>query len=498
MTRYKKHFGGLNNTGIVRSSSPSGAGGAASSALSLGLDDVPASPAASLLASEAAALGAYVTVITNTSTKFSVLTFGCRCNQADSAAMREGLCRLLMSECESPRDADIVIVNTCTVTHRTDQQVRQAVRRLHRENPNARVVVTGCYAERDPETLAAIPGVSLVVGNAERDHLPAILEAGDQTQGQIIRAPLHEDLDCLLSPMAHTGGKTRPLVKLQDGCDNRCSYCIVPHVRGPGRSANPESVLAGVKSLVESGFQEIVLTGVNLGTFGRKIKGHAHLIDLLRSIAEIPRLGRIRLSSIEPMLLESSIIQLAAESPVFAHHFHIPIQSGSDRILRAMRRPYRAAKVQELFRSIQEAISDVGLGTDVLVGFPGETDADFDETCELVQSSPLTYVHAFPFSPREGTEAYSLPDRVPSQVRRQRLGRILEISRSKNLAFRRRFIGQILPAITLAGEEDLGESVVLTSNYIHARVSGLALPPNRLLKIRVENVYPGRTEASLE
>src|SRR5512136_2119286 len=184
--------------------------------------------------------------------KFSVLTFGCRCNQADSAAMREGFCRHSMLESDNHRDADIVIVNTCTVTHRTDQQVRQAVRRLHRENPAARVIVTGCYAERDPETLAAIPGVSLVVGNADKERLPEILsQCEDQSQGRIIRGWLAADRDYLLPPMTRTGGKTRPIVKLQDGCDAHCSYCIVPKVRGPGRSARTEDVLAEVQSLVE-------------------------------------------------------------------------------------------------------------------------------------------------------------------------------------------------------------------------------------------------------
>lgn len=402
-----------------------------------------------------------------------------------------------MSEAENHRDADIIIVNTCTVTHRSDQQIRQTLRRFHRENPDASVVVTGCYAERDPETLAAIPGVSLVVGNAERDRLSELLDdLQHQAQGKIIRGPLSGDLDCLLPPMAHTGGKTRPLVKLQDGCDCRCAYCIVPHVRGPGRSARPENILDEIRSLVDAGFQEMVLTGINLGTFGRKVKGHAHLIDLLHKIVEIPGLGRIRLSSIEPMMFESDIIRLAAESPVFARHFHVPIQSGSDRILKAMRRPYRSARVRELFRNVQENIPGVGLGTDILVGFPGETDDDFAQTCALVQDSPLTYLHVFPFSPREGTEAYSLSGRIPPAVMKQRLGRLLEISREKSLAFRRRFLGQILPAITLAKEEDLGESVVLTDNYIHVRIPGLAIPPNRLLNIRIEDVQPSTTRGS--
>ncbi len=429
--------------------------------------------------------------------KFSVRTFGCRCNQADSAAIREGLCRRSMSEVENANDADFIIVNTCTVTHRSDQQIRQTLRRLHRENPDANVIVTGCYAERDPETLAAIPGVRLVIGNAERDRLPEILDDLEhQAQGKIIHAPLSADADCLLSPMASTGGKTRPLVKLQDGCDCRCSYCIVPHVRGPGRSVRPENILAEIRSLVDAGFQEIVLTGINLGTYGRKIKGHGHLIDLLRDIVPIPGLGRVRLSSIEPMMFERAIIQLVAENSVFARHFHVPIQSGSDRILKAMRRPYRAARIRELFRAVQEAIPDVGLGTDILVGFPGETDEDFAETCTLVQESPLTYLHVFPFSPREGTEACALPGRIPSAVMKQRLHRLLDISREKSLAFRRRFLGQILPAITLAKEEDLGESVVLTSNYIHVRIPGLAIPPNRLLNICIDEVAPAATRGS--
>ena len=421
--------------------------------------------------------------------KFSVWTFGCRCNQADSAALREGLCRHSMCEAGNHLDADLVIINSCTVTHRSDQQVRQAVRRVHRENPGARVVVTGCYAERDPETLAAIPGVTLVVGNADRERLPEILGNLDfQTQGKIIHGALQVDRDYLVAPMTRTGGKTRPLVKLQDGCDARCSYCIVPHVRGPGRSARTEDILAEIKSLVEAGFQEIVLTGVHLGTYGRKIRGRLRLAGLLREIIGIPGLGRIRLSSIEPMNFEREIIDIAAGSPVFARHFHIPMQSGSDRILRKMRRPHTAARFRDLLDFIQGKMPDVGLGTDVLVGFPGETEDDFAETCDLIRNSPLTYLHVFPFSPREGTEAYSLPDRVSSKIVRRRMEILLDISRSKNLEFRRRFLGRVLPAITLAHEEDLGASVVLTSNYIHVRIPGLSIPPNRLIHVRLSSI----------
>jgi threonylcarbamoyladenosine tRNA methylthiotransferase MtaB len=430
--------------------------------------------------------------------KFSVLTFGCRCNQADSAAIREGLCRRSMTESENRLDADLIVVNTCTVTHRTDQQVRQAVRRLHRENPTARLVVTGCYAERDPGVLAAIPGVNLVLGNADKEHLAEIVDNyGQDSHGRIFHAPLDAGCDYLLPPMSLTGGKTRPLIKLQDGCDARCSYCIVPRVRGQGRSARPADVLAEIRSLVDQGFQEIVLTGVHLGAFGLKTKGHARLIDLLRRIVEIPRLGRIRLSSIEPMHFDRAIIELAAASPIFARHFHIPLQSGSDRILRRMRRPYTAARFQELLRRIQDALPDVGLGTDVIVGFPGETDQDFSETCAIIQESPLSYLHVFPFSPREGTDAFSMPDRISSPVMKDRLRTLLEISRSKSLGFRRRFTGKVLPAITLAREEELGAAIALTGNYIHARVPGLSVPPNRLVDIRIEDVRPDATYASI-
>jgi len=430
--------------------------------------------------------------------KFSLLTFGCRCNQADSAAIRESLCRHRMQESEIHGDADLIVVNTCTVTQRTDKQVRQTVRRLHRENPAANLVLTGCYAERDPDALAAMPGVSLVLGNAEKERLPELLEQiSALSQGKIIRTPLDEDCDFVLPPMAHTGGKTRPLVKLQDGCDAGCSYCIVPKVRGPGRSAHPEDVLSEIQALVDHGFQEIVLAGINLGAFGRKMKQYPHLVDLLRQIVEIPGLGRIRLSSIEPMHFDRAIVNLAVEHPVIAQHFHIPLQSGSDRILRRMRRPYTAARFRELLLHIKSELPDVGLGTDILVGFPGETEQDFEETCALIEALPLTYLHVFPFSLREGTEAYALPDRIPSHVMKRRLDTALEMSRSKNLSFRRSYIGEVLPAFTLAKEEALGTSLVLTSNYIHARIPGISVPPNRLVDVRIEDAQPDATYATL-
>jgi threonylcarbamoyladenosine tRNA methylthiotransferase MtaB len=464
----------------------------------------------------------------NHGTKFAIRTLGCRCNQADSAAIRDCLCRCSMREVDTHQDADLVVVNTCTVTHRADREARRLVRRLHRENPAAHLILTGCYAQRDPDTLAAMAGASLVLGNADKFRLPEILEkCGVSANGsqkaelgkplaacrtdpsfgssgagpcscRIIRRPLDSKDYCPSPPMARTGGKTRPLVKLQDGCDARCSYCIVPLVRGPGRSARPEYVLSEIQSLAEQGFQEIVLTGIDLGAYGRKHKGHARLVDLLRRIVEIPRLGRIRLSSIEPMFFDREIVGLAAGNPVFARHFHIPVQSGSNRILKLMRRPYTAKRFRDLLQFIQSELPDAGLGTDVLVGFPGETDRDFGETCRLLEDSPLAYLHVFPFSPREGTEACFMPGRIPTHVMKQRMREVLEIARGKNLSFRRRFIGKILPAVTLAGEEGSGAASVLTGNYIHARVPGLSVEPNRLVEICIQDVLPDATYAGVE
>ncbi len=432
----------------------------------------------------------------NSNTKFFIQTFGCRCNQADSSGIRYSLCGKSLEETYTPAEADLLVVNTCTVTRRTDQQVRQALRKLHRENPEARLVVTGCYAERDPGTLAAIPGVALVVGNADRDRLAEAASHGT-IPDKVMHGAFDAARDFLIPSMSSTGGKTRPFIKLQDGCDARCSYCIVPSVRGPGRSAHPDSVLAEVRALVGKGYQEIVLTGMHLGTYGRKLSEAVTLLDLLMCLVEVPGLGRLRLSSIEPMHFDRGIVRLAVEHPLVARHFHVPLQSGSDRILRRMRRPYTAARFRSLIEHIRDRIPAAALGTDVLVGFPGETEDDFEQTCAVVRDSPLTYLHVFPFSARAGTVAFNLPDQVPAPVVQERARTLRELSLDKNLAFRRGFLGRVLPALTLAREEELGECVVLTDNYIHARVRAHERLPNSLVEVRIDEARRDGTRASL-
>jgi threonylcarbamoyladenosine tRNA methylthiotransferase MtaB len=428
---------------------------------------------------------------------FYLCTFGCRCNQADSAGMRASLRRSSLLETSDARQADLIVVNSCTVTRRADQQVRQAVRRLHRENPEARIVVTGCYAERDPRTLAGIPGVSLVLGNADRSRISQLWTANREHGDRILRSPLRDKPGPAPAGAAFIGARTRPYVKLQDGCDARCAYCIVPFVRGAARSVSPEAVLEEIRSLVDQKFQEIVLTGIHLGAYGRKLPRPWKLAELLRQILLIPGLGRLRLSSIEPMDFDREIVVLAAENGSVARHFHIPLQSGSDRILRLMRRPYRAAQFLELLRHIHSHLPDAALGSDVLVGFPGETEADFEMTCEVIRSSPLAYLHVFPFSAREGTEAWSMPNPVPPPRIRERCETLRRLSKSINLEFRRRFIGSILPAVSLSRNEDEGGAAALSENFIHVHISGPPPPPNRLIDIRIREVSSDRTWAAI-
>lgn len=403
-----------------------------------------------------------------------------------------------MVETRSHRDADWIVVNTCTVTHRADQQARQAVRRFRRENPAARIAVTGCYAQRDPRALAALPGVEIVAGNADKERLADLIaEAAGAGGAAVYCSPLSETRGFGPAGPGAAAGRTRACIKIQDGCDGRCSYCIVPRVRGPECSARPGDALRLLGNLVERGYQEIVLAGINLGRYGRGLDEPVTLADLLERILAIPGLGRIRLSSIEPMHFDRALVSLAAGNPAVARHFHIPLQSGSDRILHRMRRPYSASDFRELLCRIAEAIPEAGLGTDVMVGFPGESREDFEATRELVAELPLSYLHVFPFSARPGTEAAAMENPVPSGALQERVAILRQLSREKNLAFRRRMIGRTLRAITLAGEERGGSTGVLTDNYISARVPGLRLPPNRLVAVRIVEAGPESTTAVL-
>ncbi len=414
--------------------------------------------------------------------KFFIATFGCRTNQADSAGIRDAFIQTGYQETAHPAGAAVIVVNSCTVTHRTDQQVRQLARRLRRENPHARLVVTGCYAQRAPERLARIEGIDLVVGNTHRDQLvPLILEMDDHSNGAT--AAIHrEDWSRLRSilpmPANRIGRRSRPVVKIQDGCDATCSYCIIPAVRGPSRSVPPDEVLRQVRSLVEAGFPEIVLTGIHIGTYGLYLNPRTTLDQLLAQITDIPGLGLLRLSSIEPMELSRRVIDLASRNERIAPHFHICLQSGSDRILRLMRRSYSTARFRELVHEIRDRLPQAGIGTDVITGFPGETEEDHQQTVAFLEQGPFTYVHVFPYSDREGTRASEMPEKVSPEIIRRRAAELRRVSQRLQAEFAHRLIGQQVRFVTLSEQCPHGREA-LTENYLRAAVDPL-FPPGIL------------------
>jgi len=390
------------------------------------------------------------------------------------------LARRGMEATRQVRSADLLILNTCTVTARADEDVRRALRRMHRENPAAKILVTGCYAQRAPQELAGLPGVAWVVGNSHQSRIPAIVSAEEAAAGARIHVrEISGERQLLLGPVEDAvGDRTRPNLKIQDGCNHRCSFCIIPSVRGPSRSAPASEVIRQVRKLSER-YREVVLSGVNLGRWGREPGIRMRLADLLRRLLAETPVERLRLSSVEPMDLSDDLLELMAASPRIAKHVHAPLQTGSDSVLRRMRRPYRARHYAERIRKVRHLMPEAAIGADVMVGFPGETDQEFAENRRFIDSLPLTYLHVFTFSARPGTPAAEYPDQVPAEVRKERNRMLRELAAAKNLAFRRSFVGRALSAVTLSGGRR-----ALTSNFIPVELAA-EREPNRLIDVAI-------------
>jgi len=454
---------------------------------------------------------------------FYIQQFGCRATQADAAAIERQLLERAYQAAPEADLADVVVVNTCTVTAAADAQARAAIREIGARNPSTRIVVTGCYAQRAPEELAALPGVAWVVGNSHKAQIPGLiggLARGRETQptgetffpleqlapgtapavpARILRSDALEHADFLSAPvLGGECGHTRPTLKIQDGCNSRCSFCVIPLVRGRSRSLPPEEVLGAVRSLASAGHKEIVLSGINLGTYGRDLHPRVELLDLLRRILERTSLERLRISSIEPLDITGELIELFAATERMARHFHVPLQSGSDRILAAMHRGYRAEQYARRLEYIRERLPDAAIGADVIAGFPGETDADHAATLELVRRLPFTYLHVFSFSARPGTQAAQLEGQLPPAVIRRRARELRALSAEKSAAFARAQIGRRLRVLTLRpGEEDslLGATNTISSNNLRVRVPGV-FPANQFLDVPVNRVEGTRLMAS--
>jgi threonylcarbamoyladenosine tRNA methylthiotransferase MtaB len=416
---------------------------------------------------------------------FYVENFGCRATQADGAAIERQLLERGLERAAIPGQAEVVVLNTCTVTASADQDVRAAVRRIHRGNPECKILVTGCYAQRAPEELAALPGVSWVVGNSHKQQVGHVVCGGDgfvplgevaaadgSRSAQVIVGDIFAHTELMAAPVFDGGAeKTRPNLKVQDGCDNRCSFCIIPSVRGASRSLWMDQVLAQVGALVGSGFREVVISGINLGRWGRDFDKRERFVNLVRAIVERTDLEKLRISSVEPMDWTQELIELVAGCERIAKHAHVPMQSGSDRVLRAMHRKYRPWHYAEKIRRIRQAMPAAAIGADVMVGFPGESDADFEETRCMIAELPLTYLHVFTYSSRPGTRSAAMPNQVPVQVARERNRVLRALAAEKKRAFMQSFVGRVLPAITLS-VGDQNSTGALTDNYLKMRLAG--------------------------
>ena len=496
---------------------------------------------------------------------FYVENFGCRATQADGAAIERQFRERGLKRASAPAQAEIVVLNTCTVTAAADQDARAAIRRIYRQNPKCQIVVTGCYAQRAPDEIAVLPGVTQVIGNSHKHQLaeilapswiggasniapsPNIAEAGNIAVGweghgfsravtrekapasavgvpnfvPLTNLATHDRSPIFVSDIfAHTellaapvfdapNERTRPNLKVQDGCDNRCSFCVIPYVRGQSRSLPPPQILQEINALVAAGYREVVISGINLGRWGRDLTrnmcgGRPHpprFEDLLRAILDQTKLEKLRISSVEPMDWSDELIRLQAESPRIAKHAHVPMQSGSDAVLRRMHRKYRPWHYREKIEKIHAAMPTAAIGADVMVGFPGETDAEFDETVRMIEALPFTYLHVFSYSARPGTPAAAMRDQVQGHVVRERNRTLREIAAEKKLAFMRSFIGKTVKAITLQRSRDVTSSGVdghsfpdytesLTDNYLKLRLEGRPAA-NQWIGARVESMENG-------
>ena len=404
--------------------------------------------------------------------KYSVITFGCRVNQADSFQIEEEL-MAAGGTATATNSADLVVINTCSVTGAADQGARQVVRKIARENPAARIVVTGCYATRQPADLADLPGVVRIVPNDRKEQLAQ--EIGLTTATRFGSG----DGACGAEIAPGVAGRTAYTLRVQTGCDQTCSYCIIPSTRGSGRSKPVREVLGEIDRVRDAGYREIALTGVHLGSYGRDLDAGSSLIGLLVAIERHSQGLRFRISSLEPMDCSDEVVDLVARAPCFAPHFHLPLQHASDPMLVAMRRPYTLAYYRRLVDRIRDEMPHASIGSDVIVGFPGETETDFAALEGYLARSPLTHVHVFPYSDRPGTVAAALPGKVHGALVRDRAGALRAVGRELHRNFRRAQDRTVRPGLTI----DDGSTVV-TDNYLKVRIAP-GLRPNEWVKVEL-------------
>ena len=421
--------------------------------------------------------------------RVAFITLGCKVNQTETEAMAGLFRQRGYTVVEPVEQADVYVVNTCSVTHLGERKSRQMVRRAARLNPTAVVAVTGCFAQIAPEDAAAIEGVDVVIGTGDRHRIVELVETARRQNepvlavGDIMAEREFEDI-----PLAGAPGRTRAFLKIQDGCDNYCTYCIIPYARGHLRSRSLDSIARETRNLAAAGFREIVLTGINLGAYGRET-GQGGLSDAVRTVLAEPRIARVRLSSTESLEVSADLIDIMAEEPRLCPHLHLPLQAGADRILAAMRRPYTTGDYARLLECLRSRVPDLAVTTDIIVGFPGETPELFAETLAFATAMEFAKIHVFPYSRRSGTPAAGFADQVGDPEKKRRVAELLAAGERSGERFRQRFVGRTMPV--LLEKVERGRAEGLTPNY--QRVILLAganslLSENTLVEVTLEQV----------
>ena len=419
-----------------------------------------------------------------------LITMGCKVNQYDTQSMREALVQNGYAIVDETLPADLYLINTCTVTNAADQKARQAIRRAIRQNPNADVLVTGCYAESDRKAIEKIPGVTFVFGNREKADFQTYLDklyTDTPLQIQPIQHDAIREHARFSSGVSSAGKRTRALIKVQDGCSAFCTYCIIPYVRGRMTSRPLKEIVDEAHRIADSGIKEIVITGVHLGAYGQDTGRDKDIADILERVHGIDGIERIRFSSIEPMYFPDILSERMSALPKCMPHFHLPIQSGADKVLRRMRRRYTTAKFAHLVENLRDRFTDdVGITTDIMVGFPGETDADFNDSLQFVEKIAFSQLHVFRYSPRKGTPAATYTDQVPPNISAERSREMIELGNQLSTSFRKRMLGKYKNVLVEGSKEGPKNLLAgFTDNYLRVLVHAPETAINQILKVKL-------------
>ena len=441
--------------------------------------------------------------------KFKIATLGCRNNQYESAEVRASFEKEGFQSVPSDSRADICVINTCSVTEKSNYRCRQIIRKTVDSNPDSFVVVVGCYPQLDTNAVRSLRGVDLILGNDEKldiiKHLRdlSVNEQGkfsdektndqkiqkNKTEPKVLVGNSSNGSTFRAEEVSHFAGKTKAFLKIQTGCNYKCTFCVITLARGQSRSAETATVVRQFSRLLQNNFREITLSGIHLGSFGKDLSSQTSLVELLRDLIKIEGNFRIRLSSLGPKDISDELIDLIASSPKICNHLHISLQSGSDRILRLMKRNYQMENIYELMDKLSGRIPDIGIGADLIAGFPGETDQEFEETLGVVRELPFSYLHVFNFSRRKNTAAYDLPDQVPGRVRKQRVFDLKELARQKSEKFRERFLGKDQYVLIEQNRDPkTGYLKGHTGNYIFANIDSADDLVNQIIPVRFSRI----------